>query len=78
MIYKSAKKMLLNNEKYRLNNNINNRSNNNIKRYTTITKDNKLHISINSINPHINNYYKKLCNGTNSLWRKTHSSRRYH
>ena len=58
LIYKSAKKMLLNNEKYRLNNNINNRSNNNIKRYTTITKDNKLHISINSINPHIN-YFKK-------------------
>ena len=58
LIYKSAKKMLLNNDKYRLNNNINNRSNNNIKRYTTITKDNKLHISINSINPQIN-YYKK-------------------
>ena len=50
--------MLLNNDKYRINNNINNRSNNNIKRYTTITKDNKLHISINSINPQIN-YYKK-------------------
>ena len=49
IIYKSAKKKNINKE-------INFPNKNNNKRYTTITKDNKLHISINSIN--INNYKK--------------------
>jgi hypothetical protein len=49
IIYKSAKKKNINKE-------INFPNKNNNKRYTTITKDNKLHISINSIN--INNHKK--------------------